>query len=472
MKIKFLGASQTVTGSCFLVDTDYGKFLVDCGMFQGEKFEKRNYYDFEFDPKEIDFVVVTHSHLDHAGLLPKLYKQGFRGDVFMSTPTRAIADNMLMDSAKVQEIKFREAQRGSKSDDDWELDAPGTDEANEYHGIIYDTPDVIGVLGLTKELKYGEIRKINSGLKVKLLRVGHALGASSVEIDVKNSQGKMRKLLFSGDIGNSRSKLDSIFDYPTEANYVIMESLYGQREHDDREYTEKTLSAAINQTLDRGGNVLIPAFTYQRSQEILYLFKRFLDNGVIPKKTRIYLDSPLALRNLEVYKKYHDYLGPKENNSSALFSHPNFVFSRSQRDSKRINKARKSIIIAGHGMCVGGRIRHHLIHNIEDKRASVIFIGYQAENTLGRELIEGAENVKIDKVNRKVEADIIRLFGFSAHGDRSDLLRWLEGISLEDSDRVFLVHAEEQVSKEFGKELLERGYKVTVPEWKQEFELE
>jgi metallo-beta-lactamase family protein len=474
MKIQFLGAARTVTGSCFLVKGKWGNFLVDCGMFQGEEVEQRNYEGFDFKPENIDFVILTHSHLDHCGLLPKLYREGFRGKVYMTPPTRDIVENMLMDSAKVQEIKYKESKRANLRKD---LDFVDSDEVGAgVLGILYDTPDVLGLLKQSVTINYGEEKSIAKNFKIKFLRVGHALGAASVKICVRAEKGKnFKELLFSGDIGNTKSLLDSRFDWPERANIVVMESLYGGKEHDARKSTVENFAEAINTTVNKNGNVLIPAFTYQRSQEVLFLLKRMLEDKRIPQNTKVYLDSPLAMKNLEVYKRHFRNLNKKivarYDSGEALFSHPNFIYSRRAKDSKKINNTSRSIIIAGHGMCVGGRIRFHLMQNLEDKRAAVLFIGFQAPGTLGREIIDGAKEVFIDGRKLKVKARIVKLFGFSAHGDNQDLLDWIGGIEKKALDKVFLVHAEEETSKVFERKLERMDYDVVVPKWKQEIEI-
>lgn len=473
MKIRFLGATRTVTGSCYLVSTERARFLVDCGLFQGIGVEDRNYEDFEFDPASIKFVVVTHSHIDHCALLPKLYKEGFRGKVYTTIPTRGVMEHMLLDSANVQEIKYREASRKSKSNKGWQL-KQYIEEEIPLKRPIYDTRDVLGLLKTVEPVKFNQDLKVSKGIKIRFLRVGHALGAASILITVKEGREE-KKVLFSGDMGNTRARLDSRYDYPKKADYVVMESLYGGVEHEDRDQTEKEFVEAINKTRTRGGNVLIPAFTYQRSQEILYILKKAIERGDISEDVKIYLDSPLAIKILDGYKKFYKFLNPaivsKVKSGGELFACKNFILSRWARDSRRIKRNRKSIVIAGHGMCAGGRIIYHLLDNLSDKRASILFVGFQAEGTLGREIIDGAKEIMIDSKKVKVKAEIVKLFGFSAHADNNDLLKWVESLDKRVLDKIFLVHAEEKISFDFKKILEDRGYKAVVPEWKKEYSL-
>lgn len=473
MQIQFLGAARTVTGSSFLLKTRKANILIDCGMFQGIGFENRNYESFEFDPRSIDYAILTHSHLDHCGMLPKLYKYGFRGNVFMTPPTREIVEHMLLDSAKVQVLKFREWKRKEKYQS-WSLKKSRNDKSS-LHKPIYNTTDVLGLFKHFKTIKFGSKFDTNKGLSFSFLRVGHALGAASVILTVTDDDKEEEKILFSGDIGNYASKLDSRFDYSKSADYVVMESLYGGKEHEDRDLDEQRLIKVINRTLSRGGNVIIPSFTYQRSQEVLYTLKTLIESKRIPDNMNVYLDSPLAIKVTDVYKKYYNYLNPeivkKERSGESLFSHKNFIFLKDSRVSKKIRGKRGSIIIAGHGMCAGGRVIYHLLDNLRDKRCSVVFVGFQAEGTLGREIVDGANEVIIEGTKVKVKAEIVRLFAFSAHAGNSGLLRWVTSVDKKRIKKVFLVHAEEQMSLVFQDILKKRGYSVMVPEWKKVYNL-
>lgn len=468
MKIQFLGATRTVTGSCFLVESKWGKYLIDCGMFQGVGIERRNYEKFVFDPRSIDFVILTHAHLDHCGMLPKLYRYGFRGKVYMTVPTRAVVEHMLVDSAKVQEIRYQQSKEdrmGEKLEDYdfYSLNKP-----------IYDTKDVFGLLGNASTHEFGEDVEINKGISFKFLRVGHALGASSILLSIQEEEDH-KKILFSGDLGNPRQKLDRCFDSAKFAHYVIMESLYGARKKEDRSVTEKNFAKAINRTLERGGNVIIPAFTYQRSQEILYVIKNFLLAKKVPERVKIYLDSPLAIKVTREYKRFFRYLNPniikKYKDGEDLFYLRNLVLLENAQRSKRVRKRRGSIIIAGHGMCAGGRMIYHLIENLPDKRSSVLFVGFQAEGTLGREIVDGAREVIIEDKKVKVKAEIVRLYGFSAHAGNDDLLHWLGCFKKSMIKKVFLVHAEEETSLKFERVLKSETYPVIVPEWKKVYKL-
>ena len=460
MKIRFTGAVRTVTGSCHFLEIGDFKLLVDCGMYQGINIEGKNHEDFTFDPKEIDAVLLTHSHLDHCGRLPKLYKKGFRGKVYCTHPTRDISELILFDSAKVQQIKYKEYQRNKHKKKD-----KGKFSQNIPHPI-YTTKDVSSFLNHMVPIDFNNEFHLNNDIKAVFIRAGHALGAASVKLIVDDTNEK-KNIIFSGDLGNKTETLDSEIDYPKDADYVIMESLYGNKNHADRSKSEKKFIEMINKTLSRGGNVIVPAFSLQRSQEILYTLRRFIEKNQIPTDTKIYFDSPLAIRITEVYKKYYDYLNPKVvsrfRSGGEIFDMKNIIFIPNHKKSMRIQKQRGSIIVAGSGMCTGGRVIYHLAENLPDKRSSVVIVGFQAEGTLGREIVEGARKVKIGSKNINIKADILRLFTFSAHADKNHLMEWLGGMDKEKIKKVFLIHGEAEISKSFYKYLLKENYPAILP---------
>lgn len=473
MKLQFNGAARTVTGSCFLLTTKRSKILIDCGMFQGIGIEDKNYEGFRFNAEEIDYVIITHSHLDHCGMLPKLYKDGFRGKVFMTPPTRSVVEYMLLDSAKVQEIRYKDSQDQVAKYKGWKIKSAYSD-AVVVSKPIYNTVDVNNLFNHFISVDFLNDRYITRGIKFSFLRVGHALGAASVLLSVNEGKGEKR-LLFSGDIGNSESKLDNRFDYAKRADYVVMESLYGGVSRESRKETEENLLDSINKTLSSGGNVIIPTFTYQRSQELLFFLREAIENNLISNKVRVFLDSPLAINITNVYKKYYKYLNPsitkRFKSGESLFNHRNIVFVQKGYESKRIKKRRGSIILAGHGMCAGGRVLYHLIDNLEDKRSSVNLVGFQAEGTLGRELLDGKTDVIVNDVKLKVKAAIRSFPGFSAHASSKDLLSWLAKVNKKYLKKVFLVHAEESITEKFEKILEKKGYRTIVPEMGMEYEI-
>lgn len=481
MKIQFLGATRMVTGSCFLVESGGRKILIDCGMFQGVGVEEKNWEDLVFNPENLDAVILTHAHLDHCGLLPKLYKYGFRGKVYSTIPTRAIIEHILLDSAKVQELRYQEGIRGSKRSkrdfkrNDWKLVSQRDEVGGSYPKPIYDTVDVLGLLENTEAVDFKKLIHLNNIFSFSFLRVGHAIGAASVKLVVRE-KGKKKVLLFSGDIGNATQELDSRFDYCNEADYVIMESLYGGKLHDDRIESERRFKEVINRTVGKRGNVIIPSFTLQRTQETLYILRKLIENNQISKNIKIYIDSPLAIKITEIYKQHYENLNPevikKIRSGENLFSMKNFIFIKDAKMSRRIRKRRGSIILAGSGMCVGGRIVYHLLHNLSDKRSSIVFVGFQAEGTLGRKILGGKDEVIVENKLVRVKADIVRLAGFSAHADHNQLMKWLRAVDKSRLEKVFLIHAEEKVVFKLKEILMREGYDVIIPKWKQVFSLE
>lgn len=498
MKITFLGATRTVTGSCYLIEVGNYKFLIDCGMFQGmfhgTDYETRNLGPFSFNPSTIRCILLTHSHLDHCGLVPKLFKEGFNGTLYTTIATREIVEYMLFDSAKIQEMRRRDRNvrnfRGKKinlvpqsNPQTPENESPYDPEGAFLHvpysdpvtlKPLYDSTHVVKALENSKAIAFNSKVSLTDSIKFTFIRAAHALGAASVILEVHEG-GKTKTIIFSGDLGSSQAKLDTVFDFPRYADYVIMESLYGNSTHIKREEEEKVFVDIINRTLKRSGNIVIPSFSIQRSQELLYTFKTFFNKNLIPSNTKVYLDSPLSIRITEAYKSFYKGLNPdivrNYKNGNELFHHPNFVFLIKNKQSMKIRQRKGSIIIAGQGMCMGGRIIYHLLANLADERSSIIFPGFQAEGTLGREITSGAKEVVVEGERVKVKAEILRLFSYSAHADKLDLLKWLSGIKKYTLKNVFLIHAEEAVSEEFQKTLKNKGYKSQIPEWKGVYEV-
>lgn len=447
--IKFNGAAKTVTGSCYLVKTQNAKFLVDCGMFQGPDVESKNLEDFEFNPKEIDFVLLTHAHMDHAGMLPKLIGHGFNGPIFATNNTIQISNLLLLDSAKIQEENFQKGMPYGKF--------------TKTVGYAYNTSDVLKTTELLTSVSFDQEFSPKNSIKIKYLEAGHILGAASIEIDIED-EGKTKKIIFSGDIGRKNSKLINTFDkdYKSNPDFVIMESLYGGEYHPPRPDSVSDLISIINETTYRGGNSYIPSFAVERTQEIVNDLKLAYESDFLNHTTSVWLDSPLAQK---VTRIYTEALQTTENN---LFDFPSFKYVNKFRRSLKIAKNQKQVIIAGSGMADGGRILMHLATGLSDKRNSVIFVGFQAEGTLGRELADGAKTVFIGDQKVIVKAQIHHLHGFSAHGDTSDYLYWLERFKNEDLKTVFLVHAEEERAQALNSILNDKGYNTYIPSLKEE----
>lgn len=448
LSIQFLGAAETVTGSCYLVTTDKVKFLVDCGMFQGPDVEARSLDDFDFDPKEIDFVLLTHTHIDHSGMLPKLAKGGFRGQIYATLHTAQLVPILLLDSAKIQETNYREGIPWKHSG---------------ILGIAYSTHDAEVTIGLLRSVNMGDEFEPYPGMKVKYIHAGHVLGAASIEIEVDG-----KKIVFSGDIGRINHELIGGFDpdYRAEADYVIMESLYGGEYHPSRPEAVKLLIDEIASTIKNGGSVFIPSFAVQRTQEIIHDLKFAKQSGALADDIPVWLDSPMAQKVTEIYRAALDH------GADSLFNFPELRYIKAYRQSQKISRKPGQIVIAGSGMADGGRIMEHLIVNLPDSKDTVCFVGYQAEATTGRALTEGAKEVVIYDKTVKVNANIQHFKGFSAHGDTNDYLKWIKRFQSPRLKNIFLVHAEPQRAEAM-KQVLEQNQidHPHIAKWKEKIEL-
>jgi metallo-beta-lactamase family protein len=453
--IKFGGAAKTVTGSNYVVETDNAKFAVDCGMFQGPDVEHRNLEDFDYDPRELDFVFLTHAHIDHSGMIPKLIAHGFDGPIYATNHTIAITTELLLDSAKIQENNYKRGQAYGKHTD--------------VVAMIYNTADAQKAISMFKAVNFEDEFEPVKGVKAKYLRAGHVLGAGSIEVDIQ-SNGDMKKIIFSGDIGRTNESLIDSFDlnYKSKPDYVLMESLYGGQFHPNKNDSMADLFDIVNQTIDRGGNVFIPAFSLQRTQLLLNEFKKAKQKNLVSKDIPFYLDSPLAQRVTNIY------VSSLQHTEENMFDFPKLSYVKKHKHSVGLSKKSKQVIIAGSGMADGGRIMQHLSFGLENKKNAVTFVGYQAEGTLGRELVDGAKEVMVGSRKVKVKAKIHYLHGLSAHGDQNDYMNWLNRFRSDRLKKIFLVHAEEdrasamkdKITQEFGDENL--SY---IPGWKETFEL-
>jgi len=428
IELDFYGAASTVTGSNYLVKTKNATFIVDCGMFQGEEVESYNLEDFDYDPKEVDFVLLTHAHIDHSGMLPKLYKHGFRGPIYATNQTIQITELLLLDSAKIQENNYQRGQFYGKY--------------TNIVAIVYDTADAEDTIDLFRAVNFNEEIEPAEGIKVKFIKAGHVLGAASIEVDIMD-EGEEKKVLFSGDIGRTKEAFIDTFDteYDVDPDYILVESLYGGVEHPSRDESVDKLLDIINATLKRGGNVFIPSFSVQRTQDLLYFIRIAKEEGILDKNIPVYLDSPLAQKVTNIYTQA---LQTDEFNP---FHSDNLTFVRRHKDSMKLTNKTGQIILAGSGMADGGRILNHLATGLKKQKNAVAFVGFQAEGTIGRLLVEGAESVIIDKTKIPVNADIHYLRGFSAHGDTSDYIDWIERFKSAKLKKVFLIHADEERAK-------------------------
>lgn len=453
MKLKFLGGARTVTGSCFYMECNNLKFLVECGMYQGEDAEEINKAAFDFNPEEIDYVFVTHAHLDHSGMLPRIVKEGFKGRIITTSATKDLLEIMLYDSAHIQE-----------SDTEW-LTRKALRAGNPPVIPLYTTEDVRNVMPLIDIKKYGEIFHIGNGIKYRFLDAGHILGSGTLELWFQDSP-KEKKIVFSGDIGKKGNPIVKDPLNPVEADFIVMESTYGNRLHKPLKESIDELVDAVKTTIKRGGNVYIPSFAVGRTQDLLYIL-----NNLVRKKRlyniNVYLDSPLAQEATKIYLSHPECFDEDAKKLFTTKDHNDSIklhFVQSAQESMALNKIKSGIIvIAGSGMCEGGRIRHHLKHNLWKSECSVIFVGFQGKGTLGRKIVDGAKTVHILGEEIAVKASIYTINGFSAHADQAELIEWIS--FFKDSPEVFIVHGEEEVSMVFSSLVNERfGFKTYVPE--------
>lgn len=455
IKITFCGAARVVTGSCYLIENGPVKFLVDCGLFQGSKTLKElNYGSFPFLPGEIDFVLLTHSHIDHSGLLPKLYKMGFQGPTYGTSGTVELCKVMLPDSGHIQEMeverKNRKLLRAGKT--------PLTP--------IYTSLDAENCTGFFKKANYNREFEPAPGIRVKMQDAGHILGSAILEIWLREGE-RETKIVFTGDLGRDDRPIVNDPTVIEEADYLVMESTYGNRFHDEAGGDkEEVLSKVINETFQRGGNVVIPAFAVDRTQDLLLTLNRLTEEGKIAPKS-IYLDSPLAIAATEIFCKHPQYFDEETTEfmndyGVCPFLVENLNYSRTMEESVAINQIKQgAIIISASGMADAGRIKHHLKHNLWRRECSVVFVGYQAEGTLGRRLVDGEKKVRIHGEEIAVNANIYMLEGYSAHADQQELLNWLGGIK-KMPETIFVTHGEEESSLILARLIQEKYRAATV----------
>ncbi len=469
MKIKFCGATSGVTGSCHLLTTEKHMILLDCGQHQGGKEEEKlNYNPFPFDVEAVECVVLSHTHIDHCGRLPLLVKRGFKGDIYCTDATADLLKVMLIDSAYIHE---KDAEWQSKKN---------ARTGKRPEEPLYTVADAEAALKLVKPVLYDQLIELNESMRIVFNDAGHILGSAITEIWVDEGD-TTSKIVFSGDLGEVTRP---ILRDPTKikkADYVIMETTYGNRLHPENEASIDALISIVLKTIKRGGSVIIPSFAVGRTQEMIFQFNRFYEHhpeyDPVLGKVNVYIDSPMATTATEVFKK-NAAVFDEETKQYILsgdnpLDFPNLKFTRNTQDSQMLNMDKTpKIIISASGMCEAGRIRHHLKHNLWDSRNSVVFVGYQAEGTLGRMLVEGAKEVKLFGETIMVGAEIYNLEGFSGHADQNGLLDWLGGFQVKPK-QIFLVHGEEEAKVEFAKKVKEvYGYDTTPVFENTEFELE
>ena len=463
MKIAFHGADRTVTGSCHRVECNGKNILIDCGLYQGgRELTEENTGPFGFEPADIDFLLLTHAHLDHCGRIPLLAKRGFEGEIITTAASRELARLVMLDAAGLQEeeaaYQMRKAARHGNHVSDIQPLYTELDTLNclDYFGrkALYDKP-----------------LQLAPGIRATFFDAGHILGSASILLELEEND-RTRSLLFSGDLGYSNRAILRNPARPPHADVVIMETTYGDRLHKQLEPSIDELYAAINDTFQRGGNIIIPTFALERAQEILFYLRAGIQENQIPRTTQVFLDSPMAISATEIFERHPECYDAETlklfRGGDDPFRLPALHFTRQTSDSMAINRITGgAVIMAGSGMCTGGRVRHHLKHNLWRRDSSVVFVGYAARNTLARRIIDGAETVRIFGEDIPVRAHIYMIGGFSAHADQAELLAWHQ--STEQPEITYLVHGDEDAMKAFSRHL--KGTEVRMPEMHQEFEL-
>lgn len=474
MKLKFCGATRTVTGSCYYIDTGDFKFLVDCGAFQGEdEVDMLNYEPFAFDPSQLDAVFLTHAHFDHCGRIPILVKQGFKGRIIGTQPTRDLAKIVLLDAAKLQQEEYeRWLARSKNTPQGKNLSAEGS--LFEQRKPLFSEEDVENMFQLFDIYPYGSSVSIHKDVEFRMRDAGHILGSAILEFWVKTKEGRDRKFVFSGDIGQPGARIVRDPDMIREADYVICEATYGNRLHKSKDETVLEFLSIIKQAQEEKANVLIPSFAIERTQEILYELNLFIENKIL-NNLEVYLDSPMASKATEVFKQFPTFYDEDARRllekGDDPFHFPGLVAVDSAEESKRLISKQGVVIIAGSGMCTGGRIVHHIKNNIEKENTHMIFVGYQVEGTLGRKIVDREPEVRVMGQPLQVRAKVHTLGGFSAHGDQRDLRYWLRSFG-HSPKKIFVVHADEQIAIGFGTNIkAELGVEVDIPKLNEEFEL-
>lgn len=464
MNISFHGADEGVTGSCHMIECAGKKILIDCGMYQGgHEIAEENAADFGFDPAAIDFLLLTHAHLDHCGRIPLLVKRGFKGEIITTAATVELARLVMLDSAGLQEEEARYQQRRAKR---------RGKSNNASTEPLYTTLDALNSLEfIGRRAKYDKAIDIAPGIRATFIDAGHILGSASIFLQLEEG-GKKHRILYSGDLGYSNRAILHNPATPPKVDTVVMETTYGDRLHKQLQPSIKELYDAINETVEKGGNVIIPTFALERAQEILYYLREGVESGKLHHYINVFLDSPMAISATEIFRRHPECYDNETLHLSSdgkdPFKLPGLHFTRQTAESIAINNiSGGAVIMAGSGMCTGGRVRHHLKHNLWNRNNAVIFVGYAANGTLARRIIDGAKKVKIYGEEVRVQASIYTIGGFSAHADQAELLSWHQKTG--NPARTFLVHGEDSSKKAFAKHL--KQGEVIMPALGESFEL-
>lgn len=464
MKIKFLGATRTVTGSFFVLETESAHFAVDCGLFQGPReIKERNYQDFVIDPKALDFIILTHVHIDHTGLVPKLCKQGFKGPIYCSHATAELATVLLPDAGYIQEMEVERKNR--------KLIRAGKEPLLP----IYTAEDALDCLTQLRSINMDEVFSLAPGLEVRLRDAGHILGSCILELWIADGGGKL-KFVFTGDLGNDQQPILKDPTIIENTDYLVIESTYGNRLHGKKEDRAGQLKEIIDFTMEKGGNLIIPAFAVERTQDLLYDLSSLYQGGLIDPDIDIYIDSPLAIAATEIFGRNQEFYSDETRQIVEEGNHflemPNLKFSRTQQESVLLNQKKgNTIIISASGMCDAGRIKHHLKHNLWRPESTILFVGYQSRGTLGRRLLDGEKLVSIHGEQLMVKADIKNIDAYSAHADRDGLMSWMKKFVVPPK-AIFIVHGEEEAQLSLAADIKrELNVPAYIPDWQEEYHL-
>lgn len=457
MEIEFLGAAGIVTGSCHLLTVNKKKYLIDCGMFQGiREITKRNYLPFAFNPRDIEGVFLSHPHIDHSGLLPKLYKEGFRGVIYATRAAKDLCRIMLEDSADIQERETIYDNRRLKR------------EGLPLRESLYTKKDALYCMKLFRAVDYNKIINVSSEISLVFKDAGHILGSAIIEIFAKEKETK-KKIVFSGDLGKPNSPIVKDPTMISTADYVIMESTYGSRIHEDVKEKKEILLNIIKKNYRKGGVLMIPSFAIERAQEIIYALNEFVEHNLIPKMD-VYVDSPLATKATAIFMMHPECYDQEIKKLIAEgdmpFEFPRLRYIASVQESKKLNdKKEPFIIIAGSGMCNGGRIKHHLKNHLKERNSTVLFIGYQAKGTLGRRIRDGAKKVKIYGQWYNIKVNVESIGGFSGHADQPFLLEWAR--NFKGKPKIYIVHGEPMESTALAEEIKKFNNNVHIAKLRQ-----
>ena len=465
MQLQFLGAARQVTGSQYYLKTQGAKILIDCGMFQERDFLARNWAALPIRPRDLDAVLLTHAHIDHCGLLPKLVEEGFRGSILATPPTIELVELVLRDSAQIQaeDAEFKKKRHRKEG------------RAGQYpERPLYTLRDVERTVGLLKSVAYDQPVRITPQLSATFRDAGHILGSAMIELVVQENDVS-RRLIFSGDMGRSGRPFVHDPALFTQTDDLVIESTYGDRTHENHGRVETQLAEVITETVHAGGKVIVPIFAIERAQELIYYLGRLVRAGRIPSLP-VYLDSPMAARVNEIFRRHRDAFSPEMKRQldagDGLLSFAGLKTIQTVEQSKALNhKKEPAVIMATNGMCTAGRIKHHLAQYIDHPECTILFVGYQAAGTLGRLLLDGRKEVRLHGRYRMVRARIEHIAGFSGHADRGELLDWLRHF-VSPPEQVFVTHGEEEAAMALAQQIRdELHWNVTVPEYQQVVEL-